>query len=141
MEAQLSEFNNILLVGNITAGLNLLSVITQFLFNFFSEQDLPRDLWTIVDCMNALTNMTIFTILNQLDSTYYLDKFYKDLIDYGFIMIIFASWGRFLTFFLVIESISLLLQTLVKMLADAKTFIIITCLYFLVSMSIFRALF
>jgi hypothetical protein len=46
-----------------------------------------------------------------------------------------------LTFFLVIESISLLLQTLVKMLADAKTFIIITCLYFLVSMSIFRALF
>jgi tetrahydromethanopterin S-methyltransferase subunit E len=85
--------------------------------------------------------MTVFTVLNQLDSSYYLDKFYKDLIDYAFIMIIFASWGRYLTFFLVIESISLLLQTLVKMLADAKTFIIITCLYFAVSMSIFRALF
>jgi len=85
--------------------------------------------------------MSVFTVLNQLDSTYYLDKFYKDLIDYGFIMIIFASWGRYLTFFLVIESISLLIQTLVKMMIDAKTFIIITLLYFLVSMSIFRALF
>lgn len=111
------------------------------MFNAFSFYNLPFDTWTLVDLANAITNMLVFTVLNSLEASVYLDNTYKDMIDYGFLAILVASWMRFISFFLVVESVSILILTLIKMFADAKTFIIITLLYFLVAMSIFRALF
>jgi hypothetical protein len=141
VEEQMKDFQQVLLAGNIAATACLLSVLTQFIFNAFSFYNLPFDTWTLVDLANAITNMTVFTVLNMIDSKVYLNKAYKDMIDYGFLAILLASWLRFGSFFLVVESFSILILTLFKMFADAKTFLIITLLYFLVAMSIFRALF
>ena len=46
------------------------------------------------------------------------------MIDFAFIAMICASWLRFGSFFLVVESFSILILTLFKMFADAKTFLI-----------------
>jgi hypothetical protein len=141
VKAQMVDFQTVLLVGNGAAVACLLSVVTQFIFNAFSFYNLPFDTWTMVDLFNAITNMTVFTTLNLCEAEIYLDKAYKDMIDMAFIAMICASWLRFGSFFLVVESFSILILTLFKMFADAKTFLIITLLYFLVAMSIFRALF
>jgi len=41
VEEQLKGFNSVLLIGNVTAGTCLLSVATQFIFNAFSQENLP----------------------------------------------------------------------------------------------------
>ena len=51
------------------------------------------------------------------------------------------TWSRFLTFFLVVKSISILMLTLVQMVIKALTFIAMTVSYIIVMIPVFQILF
>lgn len=51
------------------------------------------------------------------------------------------SWGRFISFFLVIQSISILIMTLLKMIVKSMTFLALTISYIIVMIPIFQILF
>ena len=62
-------------------------------------------------------------------------------LDYYVIAVVIVSWLRFFGYFLVIRSISKLLSTLIKMVFDAVSFVLITSSYLLLMGTVFTTLF
>ena len=65
----------------------------------------------------------------------------KEIFNYIQVVSICVTWARFLSFFLVIESISKLILTLLKMIVEALTFILVTTSYLYLMIPIFQLLF
>ena len=54
---------------------------------------------------------------------------------------VIITWGRFLSFFLVLKSISILIMTLIEMMIKALTFIALSISYIILMIPIFQILF
>ena len=70
-----------------------------------------------------------------------LDPAQKQTLDYYVITVVIVSWLRFFAYFLVIRSISKFLNTLIKMIYDAVSFVLIMTSYLLLMGTVFTTLF
>ena len=68
MEENLVSFKIGLIYGNVIAAANLISVVSQFIFNAKSPHEFPFDIWSKADMTNALINMSTFVTLNSLST-------------------------------------------------------------------------
>lgn len=71
----------------------------------------------------------------------YLDTSYKDNLDYFMLFVMVVSWTRFFLYFLLEKSISKLLLTLVEMIGDTLSYLLLMVCYILVQASIFTTLY
>ena len=129
------------MVGQITSFSCLTSVIGQLIFNSFSKYKVPFDKWAVLDFANALSNTICFGMISQLTPEGILDKKTKEIFNWIQVFSVLVSWGRFLSFFLVIYSISILILTALKMILSMMTFIALTIGYIIVMVPIFQILF
>jgi hypothetical protein len=119
MEENLVSFKIGLIYGNIIAGANLITVISQFVFNAKSPHEFPFDIWSKADMTNALINMTTFVTLNSLSTEQFLNPNYKFYLDYMMVAVQVGSWYRFGCFLILFQKLSVLLLTLITMFSDA----------------------
>ena len=82
----------------------------------------------------------MFLILN-IPSEKYLDDKIKDYLDYYMLLVLVVSWARFFLYFLLEKEISKLLLTLVEMVGDTLSFLLLIFCYILVQASIFTTLY
>jgi len=66
----------------------------------------------MMDTANAITNVICFGMFSSLKADNIMDPSTKELFNWIQVFAVIVSWGRFFSFFLVIESISLLIMTL-----------------------------
>lgn len=78
------------------------SVIGQFIFNSFSKFEVPQDKWAVLDFANAATNTICFGMFATLSAEGIIDPVTKGLYDWIQVVAVIVSWGRFISFFLVI---------------------------------------
>jgi len=129
------------MLGQITSFACLTSVIGQVIFNSFSMYKVPFDKWAVLDFANALSNTICFGMFANLSAEGVLDTTTKELFNWIQVFAVCVSWGRFISFFLVIQSISILIMTALKMIIKAMTFICLTISYIIVMIPIFQILF
>jgi hypothetical protein len=115
MELAVLKFHKKLYVGIFTAASCMVQVLCLFMFNAFSDFSLPFDLWAMVDIINAVVNITVFIILISIDPKKWLDSWYQSMITSLFVLMLIASWLRFLLFMTLIKKFSILLITMIKM--------------------------
>ena len=65
----------------------------------------------------------------------------KQIIDYYVILVLVLSWLRFFAYFLIIQSISKLLMTLLRMVQDTVSFLFIGVCYLMIAASVFTIFF
>ena len=70
-----------------------------------------------------------------------LNQSTKEIFNWIQVFAVLVSWGRFLSFFLVIQKISILIITTLKMVISMMTFIALTASYITVMVPIFQILF
>lgn len=85
--------------------------------------------------------MVAVHIVAYTPNTWYLSPEYKDYLDYYMVLVMVISWARFFFYFLLEKSISKLLLTLVEMVGDTLSFLLLMGCYILVQASIFTTLF
>mmetsp|Transcript_34490 Transcript_34490/g.45367 ORF Transcript_34490/g.45367 Transcript_34490/m.45367 type:complete len:91 (-) Transcript_34490:384-656(-) len=90
------------MIGQLTSFSCLTSVIGQFIFNSFSKFKVPYDKWAVLDFANALSNTICFGMFATLSADGILDQFTKELYNWIQVFAVCVSWGRFISFFLVI---------------------------------------
>lgn len=91
----------------------MMSVVGQFAFNKFSEHKFPFDKWAVLDFFNALTNNICFGMFLSLNADEVMEERKKMIYNVVQVIAVLVSWSRFLSFFLVIQSISILIMTLI----------------------------
>lgn len=131
---------------NILAFLFSFSLIAQFLqkmiFNMLSTTGaLPIDKWTALDTISAILYIVSIFVVSNLSPDDFLDSNTKDYIDYFMLLVLVVSWIRFFCFFLVIRDISKLLLTLVAMITDTLSFILIFACFLIIMASVFTTLY
>jgi hypothetical protein len=92
----------------------------------------------ICPCLRALISTDS---LKRLKSKTILVKSKKETLDYYVIAVVIVSWMRFFGYFLVIRNISKLLSTLIKMVYDGLSFILIVSSYLLLMSTVYTTLF
>lgn len=102
---------------------------------------MPFDKWAILDSANAIFNTICFGLFTILTPKDLLNPATKDIFNVIQVMAVCVSWGRFLSFFLVIESISKLILTLLKMIVEAMAFIAMLICYIFLMIPIFQIMF
>jgi len=112
LDQNLQEFSTFTKLGQITSFSCLMSVIGQFIFNGFSKEKFPFDKWSILDFANAITNTICFGMFIPLTANDLMNETTKELYNWIQVLAILVSWARFLSLFLVIQSISILIITL-----------------------------
>lgn len=137
----LKEFETYTMLGQITSFSCLTSVIGQFIFNSFSKYKVPFDKWAVLDFANALSNTICFGMFATLSADGILDPLTKEAYNWIQVFAVLVSWGRFISFFLVIQSISILIMTAIQMVIKAMTFIALTISYIIVMIPFFQILF
>lgn len=120
---------------------SLISVVCQFVFNLFSVQNVPFDKWSILDLFNSVVNVSVLQIFNLLKPKDFIAAEYRTMIITMNLAMVIVSWTRFISFFLVISSMSRLLMTLSKMVTAAVTFLFITFCYLIMMVPVFGTLF
>ena len=118
----------------------MMSVVGQFVFNKFSQQKFPFDKWAVLDFFNALTNNFCFAMFLTISADEIMDRNKKDIYNWIQVIAVFVSWIRFLSFFLVMKSISLLIMTLAKMIIQAMPFFIMVIAYIQLMIPVFQIL-
>jgi hypothetical protein len=128
-------------IGIVVSISSLISVICQFAFNLKSKQQVPFDKWSVLDLLNSVVNVSVLQIFNMLTAKDFTDPQTRQLIIIMNLLMVVVSWTRFISFFLVISSISKLLMTLSKMITNAATFLFITFCYLIMMVPIFGTLY
>lgn len=136
----LKEFETYTMLGQITSFSCLMSVIGQLIFNSFSQYKVPFDKWALLDTCNAIFNTICFALFTVLKPDL-SNRETKEIFNWIQVVSILVTWARFLSFFLVIDSISKLMLTIVKMIVNAMTFMFVTACYIFVMMPVFQLLF
>lgn len=95
----------------------------------------------MLDFANSITNSVCFSLFSNVTAEDLNNETTKRYYDIAQIFMVLVSWSRFMSFFLVIQSISILLMTLIKMITDAMTFLFITMCYLIMMTPIFTLLF
>ena len=119
----------------------MMSVVGQLIFNKFSQHKFPFDKWAVLDFFNAITNNICFGMFLTLSAEGITDSSTKELYNWIQVFAVLVSWARFLSFFMVIQSISILIMTLLKMIIKAMTFIALTASYIFLMIPVFQILF
>lgn len=119
----------------------VLSLISKFLFNFFAEIKMPYDKWTIIDLLCSFFNIVCFNTIGKTKPEVIIDRKQKENLDYYVIAVVIVGWLRFFGYFLVIRNISKLLNTLIRMVSDAVSFILVIVCYLLLMSTVFTTLF
>jgi len=119
----------------------LLQLFLKILFNLFSDLRVPYDKWTIMDLLIGVLNLSAIYIVKGVTPADLEDPFIKDCLDYFMIVVLATTWIRFFIYFLVVRSISKLLLTLVEMIGDTMSFLIIVCCFLIIMASVFTTLF
>lgn len=65
----------------------------------------------------------------------------KELFNWIQVFAVIVTWARFFTFFLVIQSVSILIMTLLQMIVKAMTFLALTMSYIYLMIPVFQILF
>ena len=138
---KLIEYKRVNFYGTIFSATLVLHLITKFMFNLFVEVKIPLDKWSMIDLVCSLFNIICFNIIGKTKPESIIDPAKKETLDYYVIAVVIVSWLRFFGYFLVIRSISKLLSTLIKMLFDAISFVLIMTSYLLLMGTIFTTLF
>ena len=138
---KLLEYNKVNFYGTIFSATLVLHLITKFMFNLFVEVKIPLDKWSMIDLVCSFFNIICFNIIGKTQPESIIDPTKKETLDYYVIAVVIVSWLRFFGYFLVIRSISKLLSTLIKMLFDAISFVLIMSSYLLLMGTIFTTLF
>jgi len=111
-----------------------MSVIGNLLFSAFSKHKLPFDKWAKLELLNAITNSLTYLLVMMLSVENITDPETKRMLNWAMIASIFVSWARFISFFLVVQSVSKLIMTLASMVSSMGTFILmITCYLIMIS--------
>lgn len=137
----LETFQTYTMLGQITSFSCMTSVIGQFIFNSRSKFQVPFDKWAVLDFANAASNTICFGMFTSLTAEGIIDPVTKELYNWIQVFAVVISWGRFISFFLVIQSISILIMTAMKMIVKAMTFVGLTISYITVMIPIFQILF
>lgn len=116
-------------------------MLTKLIVNLFVEVKMPMDKWSFIDLLCSFFNIICFNVIGKTKPETILDTSMKETLDYYVIAVVIVSWLRFFGYFLVIKTISKLLSTLIKMIIDALSFILIVSSYLLLMASIFTTLF
>ncbi|CAI2359649.1 unnamed protein product [Moneuplotes crassus] len=122
-----------------------LALIFQFflklLYNICAKIKIPIDKWTIMDSICGIFNLLAIYVVAFTPNKKFLEREYKDYLDYFMLFVMIVSWARFFLYFLLEKSISKLLLTLVEMVGDTLSFLLLIGCYILVQASIFTTLF
>ena len=127
--------------GTIFSATLVLHLITKILFNFFVEVKIPLDKWSVIDLFCSFFNIICFNVIGKTKAETIIEPVKKATLDYYVIAVVIVSWLRFFGYFLVVRSISKLLSTLIKMLFDAVSFVLIMTSYLLLMGTMFTTLF
>ena len=119
----------------------ILQLLLKILYNLWAKIKVPIDKWTIMDTIWGVVNLAAIYIISLSPNDRYLDRGFKDYLDYFMLFVMIVSWARFFLFFLLEKSISKLLLTLVEMVGDTLSFLLLIGWYILVQASIFTTLF
>lgn len=138
---KLAEYNKVNYYGTIFSGTLVLHLLTKLIFNFFVDIKIPLDKWTIIDLLCSFFNIICFNVIGKTKPETIIDPDKKMTLDYYVIAVVIVSWLRFFGYFLVIQSISKLLSTLIKMVFDAVSFVLIMSSYLLMMGTVFTTLF
>ena len=141
MEEQMKSFKQLLYIGTGAAVTIVVQVLGQFLFNTFSSLKLPYDSWAMVDIANAMVNMTVFTLLIQIEPKMWLQSSYQSYISAMFVIMLVISWFRFILFMTLVKKFSILLLTMIKMVSDSQNFFTLMVMLFFIFVVIFQTLF
>lgn len=102
---------------------------------------MPFDKWSVLDLFNSIINVCVLQMFNSLTAADFINDEHRYLIIYMNLAMVLISWCRFISFFLVISSMSRLLMTLSKMITACITFLFITICYILMMIPVFGILF
>ncbi len=95
-----------------------------------------------MDAIIGILNLVAIAIIHRIDVQEVANNpTIKDALDYFMIIVLVSTWIRFFLYFLVVRSISKLLLTLVEMIGDTLSFMIIVCCFIIIMASIFTTLF
>jgi len=132
------SLNNYTLAVSITL---IVQLLLKIFYNLLSNMKIPIDKWTIMDTICGIMNLAAIYIITYSPNEKFLDRGFKDYLDYFMLFVMVVSWARFFLYFLLEKSISRLLLTLVEMVGDTVSFLSLIGCYFLVQASIFTTLF
>jgi hypothetical protein len=119
----------------------VMHLIAKVLFNIIAEVKIPFDVWTVMDIICAFMNIIAFNIIGEASPEIIVDYDQKSVLDYYVILILVFSWLRFFAYFLIVEKISVLIMTLLRMLYDALAFVFIFICYLCIATTIFTTIF
>jgi hypothetical protein len=105
------------------------------------EVKLPIDKWSLIDLLCSFLNISCFNVIGGAKPESIIDSDKKASLDYYVIAVVIMSWLRFFSYFLVTRQISKFISTLLRMLIDAISFVLIMVSYLLLMSTIFTTLF
>jgi len=102
---------------------------------------MPLDKWTIIDIITCFFNIICFNVIGSITEEQITDRSQKQVLDYYVIAVVIVGWMRFFAYFLIIQFISKLLMTLIRMITDTLSFLFIAVCYMLLASTVFMMLF
>jgi Polycystin cation channel len=127
--------------GTIFSATLALHLISKFIFNLCVEVKMPLDKWSMIDLICSVFNIVCFNMIGKTSPETIIDRKQKESLDYYVIAVVIVSWLRFFGYFLVVRSVSKLISTLMRMISDAVSFILIVSSYLLLMSTVFTTLF
>ena len=95
----------------------------------------------MVDIANAMVNMTVFTLLIQIEPKMWLQSSYQSYISAMFVIMLVISWFRFILFMTLVKKFSILLLTMIKMVSDSQNFFTLMVMLFFIFVNASMVLF
>jgi len=102
---------------------------------------MPLDKWTMIDIITCFFNIICFNVIGSITEEQITDRSQKQVLDYYVIAVVIVGWMRFFAYFLIIQFISKLLMTLIRMITDTLSFLFIAVCYMLLASTVFMMLF
>lgn len=140
-QEKINEYNKINYFGTLFSGTLVLHLITKIVFNLFADVKMPLDKWTLIDFASSFFNIICFNVIGKTTPDVIVDPLQKQKLDYYVIAVVIVSWLRFFGYFLVVRSVSKLLNTLLRMVRDCISFLLLLGSYLLLAATIFTTLF
>ena len=130
------------MLGQLVSFSCMMSVVGQLIFNTFSKYQVPFDKWALLDLANALTNNICFGMFStNLQASDMKNKTMKEIFNWMQVTALLVTWCRFFSFFLVIQSVSILILTLIQMVIKSMSFVMMTMAYIILMIPVFQILF
>lgn len=140
-QEKIRDYNKVNYYGTIFSATLVLHLFSKLLFNLCVDVKMPLDKWSAIDLLCSFFNIICFNMIGKTSPEVIIDLKRKQSLDYYVICVVIVSWLRFFGYFLVVRSVSKLINTLIRMISDAVSFILIVSSYLLLMSTIFTTLF